>query len=59
MTKKEALAEFKEYVSPIIVNHFGANDITVKHEAWNNFIYMLREEGRITLGQYENWDNPF
>jgi len=62
MTKKEAFAEWKEYVFPWIQSAYekdGRVDTCARAEYWNNFTDALYKDGRITLFQYENWTNPF
>jgi len=62
MTKKEAFAEWKEYVLPWIQSAYekdGRVDICARAEAWNNFTDGLCKDRRITLRQYETWTNPF
>jgi hypothetical protein len=55
MTKKEALAEFREYILPFIPK----GDIPAKCEAWNDFTDGLCKDRRITSKQYDTWVNPF
>ena len=63
MTKKEALAEFKEYYLPGIVAReqkgTGRADAVMRAEEWNNYTDQLCKERRITASQYHNWSNPF
>jgi len=55
MTKKEALAEFREDVLPSVPK----GDKVWLCEAWNNFTDFLCKDGRITQKQYDTWVNPF
>lgn len=62
MTKKEALAEFKENIMPVIRERYeqdGVPDGPARCEAWNNFTDALQKDGRITRYQCDNWTNPF
>ena len=63
MTKKEAVAEFREYVLPLIkakeAQGSGRVDGPMRAEEWNNFTDGLCKGGRITSSQYHSWSNPF
>ena len=58
MTKKEALADFKENILPSIEKQYG-KDKVARCEAWNNYTDTLCKDGHITAKQYHNWTNPF
>ena len=59
MTKKQALAEFREYILPEVVKQHGKQDRVAKSEAWCNFTDALCKDRRITRHQDETWTNPF
>lgn len=59
MTKAQALAEFREYILPLIYEQYGKGDVIAKREEWNNFTDALCKDRRITDWQYNNWSNPF
>jgi hypothetical protein len=59
MTKAEAQHEFKVYVLPAVVERYGPGDKVAVREAWNDWTDALCKERRITLKQYESWDNPY
>lgn len=58
MTKKQALARFREYILPGVVSHFGPNDEPARRQAWVNFVDSLHRSGDITTHQATSWDNP-
>jgi hypothetical protein len=58
MTKKEAVAEFREQVLPEVIAKYGRDDKPARAEAWNNFTDDLREAGQISTRQYETWGHP-
>ena len=55
MTKKEAIAEFNEYILPEVRRQYGRGDYVAIAEAWNNYTDMLRSDGRISRHQYNTW----
>ena len=55
MTKKQALAEFREHYLP----HIPKWDAIAKREAWNNYTDALCKDRLITSKQYETWTNPY
>tara|TARA_R100000149_G_scaffold50143_1_gene20872 strand:- start:18 stop:209 length:192 start_codon:yes stop_codon:yes gene_type:complete len=57
MTKAEALKNFREMYKTLPTALRG--DAIAKREDWNNYTDALCKNGRITLNQYENWDQPF
>lgn len=62
LTKQQAMMIFRGSVLPAIRAEYeqdGRVDAPARREAWNNFTDSLRTDRRITLHQYENWDNPF
>lgn len=63
MTKKEALAEFKDHYLPNIIatekSGTGRVDSVMRAEEWNNYTDQLCKARRITASQYHNWSNPF
>lgn len=59
MTKKQALAEFREYVLPMVVREYGRRDRVAVSEAWCNFTDSLCKDRRITRHQDETWTNQF
>lgn len=62
MTKKEAIAEFRELILPEIrkiEKELGFIDETMRREEWNNFVDYLRTDRRITHNQYNTWNNPY
>lgn len=59
MTKKEAVASFREVVLPIVVKTYGKNDKVAISEAWNDWTDVLCKNGEISSRQYETWTGPF
>lgn len=59
MTKKEALAEFRESVLPAVVKRYGKDDKIAIREEWSNWTDGLCKDRQITMKQYESWSNPF
>ena len=59
MTKKEALARFREEVMPHVPLYRGRLDAVALAEAWNNWTDSLVSEGVITRKQCDSWRNPF
>lgn len=59
MTKAEAVAEFRAYVLPGIVEQYGRNDRPAIEQGWNDWTDGLMKDGRITVKQYETWTHPF
>lgn len=61
MTKKEALADFKENVLPVIkkLERNGYVDSPMRSQAWNDYTDFLCKNKQITLKQCEKWTNPF
>lgn len=60
MTKKQALAEFKElYHRQDFIGIDGRLDKVARCEAWNQFTDELCKCNEITEAQYHNWTNPF
>jgi hypothetical protein len=54
MTKREAIKTFKESYYATLER----GDYYEKQFAWACFKDMLCKDGKITMNQYENWDNP-
>lgn len=59
MTKKEALAEFRELILPKVEAKYSKKDKVAKAEAWNDYVDFLQKNGEITESQAFRWDNPF
>lgn len=62
MTYKEVLAEYREHIIPVIQREYekdGDIDVIARREAWSNFTDSLRDDGQITINQYENWECPW
>lgn len=59
MTKKEALARFREEIMPHVLLRYGKRDRVALAEAWNNWTDSLVSEGVITRKQCDSWRNPF
>jgi hypothetical protein len=59
LTKKQAIAEFREYILPEVIKQYGHFDRIAKSEAWCNYTDALRSEGRITEHQDSTWSNPY
>jgi hypothetical protein len=59
MTKKQALAEFREFILPAVIKQYGRFDRVAKSESWCNYTDSLRAEGRITAHQDSTWVNPY
>lgn len=68
MTKKEALAYFKENILPEIMklernrcpgDLSGGIDSPMRSQAWNDYTDYLCKDKRITSKQYNTWTNPF
>jgi hypothetical protein len=60
LTKKQALADFRETVQPTIPKlPNGRLDTIWLREAWNNYTDALQKERKITRHQCDTWDNPF
>ena len=59
MTKREAVKEFKEHILPGVLKQYGPKDKPALRQAWNDWTDGLCKDKRITLKQYESWDNPF
>ena len=55
MTKREAIAEFREFVLPNIPK----NDKPTRDQAWNDYTDGLCKDKRITQKQYDTWVHPF
>jgi hypothetical protein len=61
MNKATVVSMFKEsFMSAINAEEkkTGGKDMPMRREAWNNYIDMLRKDGKITEKQYMNWDQP-
>ncbi len=61
MTKKQAVAEYRETVLPAVRQQYerdGRIDKPARAEAWNNFTDYLCKSGQITMRQYETWGHP-
>jgi hypothetical protein len=61
MTKREAEAEYKREVLPIVKATYekdGRKDKPARAEAWSYFTDALCKDGRITLKQYETCGHP-
>ena len=56
---KAAYEEFNYWIKPSVIEMFGVDDVTAMQQAWNNWTDDLRQDGGITVQQYESWDNPF
>lgn len=59
MTKKEALARFREEVMPHVLLRYGKRDRVALAEEWNNWIDYLHSEGLVSSKQRDGWLNPF
>lgn len=59
MTKKEALQKFEDYVKGYVIEVYGKNDKSAMSKTWNDYTDSLCKNNRITLHQYETWNNPF
>ena len=62
LTKKEALADFKENILPFIKKRYeqdGRIDYPARREAWNNYTDSLCKDGKITPKQYATWAYPW
>ena len=61
MTKRQAVAQFKEYVMPGIREAYeqdGRMDRVARREAWNNYTDMLCKDREISPRQYDTWTHP-
>ena len=59
MTKRQALAEFRQFYAPEVRKRYGRGDTIAMREEWNNYTDMLCKDRRITSKQYDSWDNPY
>lgn len=58
MKKNTALADFREFIEPVIVRRYPSDRIAL-YEAWNNWTDSLCKSGLISQKQYDNWSNPY
>jgi hypothetical protein len=58
MTKAEALKIWREEIKPVTIKQYGKDDKPALAEAWNNWTDNLRQNGEITLKQYNTWKAP-
>jgi hypothetical protein len=58
MTRRDAIAEYREHILPGVRATYGWGDIPAEAEAWNNWTDHLRTDGRITMRQYDTWEHP-
>ena len=60
MTKKEAVASFRESWSDFVTNESKfRGDKIAKRCAFNDYVDMLNKDGMVTDYQAYNWSNPF
>lgn len=57
MTRDQALRDFKSFYQPAR-NSKGRIDRPALYEAWGEYLDALCKDGKITLRQYETWENP-
>ena len=58
MTKAQAVAAWRKYVKPVVVQFHGSNDKYALRESWNDMTDSLAKDGRITWQQCYNWTPP-
>ena len=59
MTKKQAIAEFRETYAPAVRAKYGRGDAVAMREEWSMFTDMLCRDRLITRRQCDAWTNPF
>lgn len=58
MTRKEALAEWRDHVLPHVTYEHGLADAAARRESWIKFIDQLSRNDRITERQAQSWSHP-
>jgi hypothetical protein len=59
LTKRQAIANFRELVMPEIIRRYGRGDVIAQREEWNNYVDALQKDGAVTRYQADTWSNPF
>ncbi len=48
--------EFDKHIKPTIIAEYGEDDYVAINKGWSNWTDALCKDGRLTEGQYNDWD---